>query len=65
MSHLRVVPITDHETARTRANLLSDMALLAIKIADELHAIDQRLRKLLADIERLKEEGRGCLQSSD
>jgi len=41
------------------------MALLAIKIADELHAIDQRLRKLLADIERLKEEGRGCLQSSD
>ena len=59
MSHLRVVPITDHETARARANLLSDLALLAIKIADELHDIDQRLRKLRADIERLQ-EGKGA-----
>jgi len=59
MSHLRVVPITDHESVRARANLLSDMALLAIKIADELHDIDQRLRKLRADIERLQ-QGKGA-----
>jgi hypothetical protein len=57
MSHLRVVNIVDHETVRARANLLSDMALLAIKIADELHDIDQRLRKLRADIERLQQGG--------
>jgi len=63
MSHLRVVPITDHETAHARANLLSDLALLAIKIADELHAIDQRLRALRADIERLKQGG-GSTQPS-
>ena len=62
MSHLRVVPITDHETARTRANLLSDLALLAIKIADELHAIDQRLRALRVEIERLQ-QGKGVQPS--
>jgi hypothetical protein len=57
MANLKVVSITDHETARARANLISDMALLASKIADELHDIDQRLRILRGAVERLQQGG--------
>jgi hypothetical protein len=57
MSHLKVVRITDHETRRARDNLLVDMAVMASAIADELMAIDIRLRVLQAEIDRLKQEG--------
>jgi hypothetical protein len=57
MAHLKVVSITDHETVRARADLLNDLALIAIKIADELHDIDRRLRTLRQAVERLQQEG--------
>jgi hypothetical protein len=57
MANLKVVSITDHETVRERANLLSDMALLASKIADELHDIDQRLRTLRQALARMQQGG--------
>ena len=63
MANLRVVSITDHETVRERANLLNDLALIAIKIADELHDVDQRLRKLRNAVELLQQEGGGSQSS--
>jgi hypothetical protein len=57
MANLKVVSITDHETVRERANLLNDLALIAIKIADELHDVDQRLRKLRDAVALLQQEG--------
>jgi len=57
MANLKVVSITDHDTVRERANLLNDLALIAIKIADELHDVDQRLRKLRAAVELLQQGG--------
>jgi len=59
MANLRVVSITDHDAVRERANLLHDLALIAIKIADELHGIDQRLRKLRDAVELLQQGGEG------
>ena len=64
MANLKVVSITDHDTVRERANLLNDLALIAIKIADELHDVDQRLRILRGAVERLQQGGE-ALKASD
>ena len=63
MANLKVVSITDHETVRERANLIADLVLYTSKIADELHDIDQRLRKLRQAVE-LMQQGGGSTQSS-
>jgi hypothetical protein len=68
MSNMKIVSIVDHEVTRartallddmvaTRAALLNDLANLATQIANELMAIDQRLRKLRADVDRLQQGG--------
>ena len=65
MANLRVVSITDHERVRARADLLADLVLFTSKIADELHDVDQRLRRLRKAVELLQQEGGGYAPLSD
>jgi hypothetical protein len=64
MANMKIVSIVDHEVRRsrdemaaTRAALLNDLANLATQISVELMAIDARLRKLRADVDRLQQGG--------
>ena len=59
MTNLRVVSITDHETVRARASLLADLVLYTARIADELHDVDVRLRRLRHALEALQQGGEG------
>lgn len=57
MAELRVISINDRQKRRDRAQLLADMAVLASGIADELLAIDARLRALRTQLAALQQGG--------
>ena len=57
MANMKIVSIVDHEVARSRAALRDDFANMFTQISIELMAIDARLRKLRADVDRLQQGG--------
>jgi len=56
MSNAKVISIVGHAVTRSRAELTRDLSNLALSIADELMAIEARLTKLRADVDKLQQE---------
>jgi uncharacterized protein HemX len=65
MANMKIISMLDAAAARSRAAVLNDMANMAVQISTELTAIDQRLRKLREDVDRLQQGGAVPTPSAD
>jgi hypothetical protein len=53
MSNMKIVSIVDHEVTRMRALVMTDLANIVTNLAQELMLIDQRIKAVQREIERL------------
>jgi hypothetical protein len=64
MANMKIVSLIASEAFRTRAALLDDLANMATNIAQELMLIDQRLKAIQREIERLDAQRRPAVDPS-